>query len=202
MLITNDFIFHFEGEDVNSKLRRTYLEDWLEEAAKRQWICLKDDLFVLIYPKGSKPTHYMEEQYFQSFMLGFIFLNTVNPERNNLIATSSTVSSLIVQSCLALVECSKIPPGIFFDEYDQSEFDDLPKEDDDGSEIIPLMVKGVWLEIGLNALEMFTKNGWIYSTEFDSTSIGMSPEEGLNDYLFIPTNIFLAHLNEFEIEQF
>ena len=135
-------------------------------------------------------------------MLGFIFLNTVNPERNNLIATSSTVSSLIVQSCLALVECSKIPPGIFFDEYDQSEFDDLPKEDDDGSEIIPLMVKGVWLEIGLNALEMFTKNGWIYSTEFDSTSIGMSPEEGLNDYLFIPTNIFLAHLNDFEIEQF
>jgi len=61
MLITNDFIFHFEGEDVNSKLRRTYLEDWLEEAAKRQWICLKDDLFVLIYPKGLKPTHYMEE---------------------------------------------------------------------------------------------------------------------------------------------
>ena len=43
MLITNDFIFHFEGEDVNSKLRETYLEDWLEEAAKRQWICLKDD---------------------------------------------------------------------------------------------------------------------------------------------------------------
>ena len=200
MLITNDFIFYFESEDVHTLFENIYGENWQEEVLEKQHFCLKDDIFLSIYLNELKPKNIQE--YFESFMLGFIFLNTINPERNNLIATSSTVSSLIVQSCLALVECSKIPPGIFFDEYDQSEFDDLPKEDDDGSEIIPLMVKGVWLEIGLNTLEMFTKNGWIYSTEFDSTSIGMSPEEGLNDYLFIPTNIFLAHLNEFEIEQF
>lgn len=200
MLITNDFIFYFESEDVHTLFENIYGKNWQEEVLEKQHFCLKDDIFLSIYLNELKPKNIQE--YFKSFMLGFIFLNTVNPERNNLIATSSTVSSLIVQSCLALVECSKIPPGIFFDEYDQSEFDDLPKEDDDGSEIIPLMVKGVWLKIGLNALEMFTKNGWIYSTEFDSTSIGMSPEEGLNDYLFIPTNIFLAHLNEFEIEQF
>ena len=200
MLITNDFIFYFESEDVLTLFENIYGENWQEEVLEKQHFCLKDDIFLSIYLNELKPKNIQE--YFESFMLGFIFLNTLNPERNNLIATSSTVSSLIVQSCLALVECSKIPPVIFFDEYDQSEFDDLPKEDDDGSEIIPLMIKGVWLEIGLNALEMFTKNGWIYSTEFDSTSIGMSPEEGLNDYLFIPTNIFLAHLNEFEIEQF
>ena len=200
MLITNDFIFYFESEDVLTLFENIYGENWQEEVLEKQHFCLKDDIFLSIYLNELKPKNIQE--YFESFMLGFIFLNTLNPERNNLIATSSTVSSLIVQSCLALVECSKIPPVIFFDEYDQSEFDDLPKEDNNGSEIIPLMVKGVWLEIGLNALEMFTKNGWIYSTEFDSTSIGMSPEEGLNDYLFIPTNIFLAHLNEFEIEQF
>ena len=200
MLITNDFIFYFEYENFHTFFENIYCKNFQEKLLEKQPFCLKDDIFLSIYLNELKPKNIQE--YFKSFMLGFIFLNTVNPERNNLIATSSTVSSLIVQSCLALVECSKIPPGIFFDEYDQSEFDDLPKEDDDGSEIIPLMVKGVWLEIGLNALEMFTKNGWIYSTEFDSTSIGMSPEEGLNDYLFIPTNIFLAHLNEFEIEQF
>ena len=188
MLITNDFIFYFESEDVLTLFENIYGENWQEEVLEKQHFCLKDDIFLSIYLNELKPKNIQE--YFESFMLGFIFLNTLNPERNNLIATSSTVSSLIVQSCLALVECSKIPPVIFFDEYDQSEFDDLPKEDNNGSEIIPLMVKGVWLEIGLNALEMFTKNGWIYSTEFDSTSIGMSPEEGLNDYLFNPTNIF------------
>ncbi len=200
MLITNDFIFYFESEDALTLFENIYGENWQEEVLEKQHFCLKDDIFLSIYLNELKPKNIQE--YFESFMLGFIFLNTVNPERNNLIATSSTVSSLIVQSCLALVECSKIPPVIFFDEYDQSEFDDLPKEDNNGSEIIPLMVKGVWLEIGLNALEMFTKNGWIYSTEFDSTSIGMSPEEGLNDYLFNPTNIFLVHFDDFEIEQF
>lgn len=200
MLITNDFIFYFESEDVLTLFENIYGENWQEEVLEKQHFCLKDDIFLSIYLNELKPKNIQE--YFESFMLGFIFLNTINPERNNLIATSSTVSSLIVQSCLALVECSKIPPVIFFDEYDQSEFDDLPKEDNNGSEIIPLMVKGVWLEIGLNALDKFIKDGWIYPTKFDPTSIGVPPEEGVNDCIFNLTNIFLVHFDDFEIEQF
>lgn len=199
MLITNDFIFHFEGEDVNSKLRRTYLEDWLEEAAKRQWICLKDDLFVLIYPKGSKPTYYMEEQYFQSFMLGFIFLAEVDPKRNE---TCSTSLSLTTQSFLALSEYYKRPIESFFYEYYPSTHNDFSEENNDNPTIIPGVIKKEWSEISDKTLDRLLAWGWIYRTKFDPSLIESLPEENRNDDIFKLTSIFLEHFDDFEIKQF
>lgn len=199
MLITNDFIFHFEGEDINSKLRRTYLEDWLEEAAKRQWICLKDDLFVLIYPKGLKPTYYMEEQYFQSFMLGFIFLAEVDPKRNE---TCSTSLSLTTQSFLALSEYYKRPIESFFYEYYPSTHNDFSEENNDNPTIIPGVIKKEWSEISDKTLDRLLAWGWIYRTKFDPSSIESLPEENRNDDIFKLTSIFLEHFDDFEIKQF
>ena len=199
MLITNDFIFHFEGEDVNSKLRETYLEDWLEEAAKRQWICLKDDLFVLIYPKGSKPTRCMEEQYFQSFMLGFIFLAEVDPKRNE---TYSTSLNLTTHSCLALSEYYKRPIESFFYEYYPSTPNDFSEENNDNPTIIPGVIKSDWSEISDKTLDRLLAWGWIYRTKFDPSLIESLPEEKRNDDIFKLTSIFLEHFDDFEIKQF
>ena len=55
MLITPDFIFHFEGEDVDSKLKETFGENWQEQTANKQRICFKKDSIVSIYLKGRKP---------------------------------------------------------------------------------------------------------------------------------------------------
>lgn len=199
MLMTDNFIFHFEGEDVDSKLRETFLEDWLEEAAKRQWICLKDDLFVLIYPKGSKPTRYMEEQYFQSFMLGFILLAEVNPKRNETYLTSL---SLTIQSCLALSDYYKRPTNLFFNECHQSIPNDFSEEDNDNLTIVSVAINNKWSEISDKTLDRLLERGWIYRTKFDSASIESLPKGNRNDDIFKLTSIFLEHFDDFEIEQF
>ena len=45
MLITNDFIFYFESEDVHTLFENIYGENWQEEVLEKQHFCLKDDIF-------------------------------------------------------------------------------------------------------------------------------------------------------------
>ena len=55
MLITNDFIFYFESEDVLTLFENIYGENWQEEVLEKQHFCLKDDIFLSIYLNELKP---------------------------------------------------------------------------------------------------------------------------------------------------
>ena len=141
----------------------------------------------------------MEEQYFQSFMLGFIFLAEVDPKRNE---TCSTSLSLTTQSFLALSEYYKRPIESFFYEYYPSTHNDFSEENNDNPTIIPGVIKKEWSEISDKTLDRLLAWGWIYRTKFDPSSIESLPEENRNDDIFKLTSIFLEHFDDFEIKQF
>lgn len=202
MLITNDFIFHFEGEDVNSTLKENFGENWQEQTVNKQRICFKDNSIVSIYLKGRKPK--TPEGIFKSFVLGFILLTEVESNRNHIFKACSTPLSLVTQSCLALSEHLKMPIESFFDEYYQNTSNDFSEEDKDGLVVFSVVINEKWDNLSYSILDKFIKNGWIYPTKFDPTSIGLPPEESQEDdnILFNLTNIFLVHFDDFEIEQF
>ena len=208
MLTTSDFIFHFEGEDVDSKLKETFGENWQEQTASKQRICFKDDLFVSIYLKGRKPK--TSEEIFKSFILGFIFLDKVGSEDGYTSKTCPVPYYLTVRSLLALSKHLKIPITTFYNEYFQAvpnDFDFLEEhleEHFDDFAKLSLAVSLEWVGAGYGIVEKFIKNGWTYRAKFDASSIDLLSEEAQdkNVDILIPTNIFLAHLNDFEIEQF
>lgn len=119
MIITNDFVFHFKSEDTRTLFESVYGKYWQEKVFGKQHFCLKDDTFLSIYPDGLKLKNIRE--HFASFMLGFIFLDEVDPNRNNTIETSSTMVGLLTQTCLAMSEILKLPLTLFFEDIDEIE---------------------------------------------------------------------------------
>ena len=203
MLITPDFIFHFEGEDVDSTLKENFGENWQEQTANKQRICFKKDSIVSIYLKGRKPK--TPEEIFKSFVLGFIFLNEVDPNRNHTLETCSIPCILATNSCLALSYHLKMPIESFFNEFHQNISNDSSEEDKDNSEGYSIMISEKWWDIFLDIMSKFSKNGWICQKDISLTSLGIPPEKvhGEDDnILFNLTNIFLVHFDDFEIEQF
>ena len=191
MFMTDNFIFHFEGEDVDSKLKETFGENWQDQTANKQIIYLKDGSFTLIYPKYKKPK--TSKEVFECLMLGEIFLSKVSSKQENFSA-----GHLIALSCLAANSYLKEPASLFFDTKERNILDDFP-EDDEGSENTMPAIKEEWIENGLESIDKFIENGWIYLLPKIPTA---SPEEDQNNCFFAPTNIFLKHFDDFEIEQF
>ena len=140
MLITNDFIFYFESEDTRTLFESIYGENWQEKVFGKQHFCFKDDTFLSIYPDGSKPKKV--QKYFESFMLGFIFLNEIDQNRHETIQTSSTMLGLVAQTCLAISEIMELPLELFFEDIDETDLDAAPLSDEDENpeEIALIMV--------------------------------------------------------------
>lgn len=204
MLITDDFIFYFKSEDVRTLFETIYGENWQEKVLEKQHFCLKDDILLSIYPNGLKPKNIQE--YFESFMLGFIFFNAVNPDRSNLAMASSTMIGLITQTCLAMSEILKLPLTLFFEDIDEIELgnqlDDGDFEKIENPKVITLVIRDNWVETGLNTMDEFLRNGWVFIEKFDPTLIGEEPIGGQNNFILKLTNLFLCSLNIFKIEEF
>ena len=204
MLITNDSVFLFESEDARTLFESIYGKNWQEKVLGKQHFRLKDDTFLSIYPDGLKPKSIRE--HFASFMLGFIFLNGVDQNRNDTIGTSSTMVGLVTQTCLAMSEILKLPLTLFFEDIDEIELDNQ-LDDEDFEKIenlkgITLVIRDNWVETGLNTMDEFLQNGWIFLEKFDPTLICEEPIEGQNNFILKPTSLFLHSLNIFKIEEF
>ena len=203
MLITPDFIFHFEGEDVDSILRENFGKNWQEQTVNKQRICFKDNSIVSIYLKGRKPK--TPEGIFKSFVLGCIFLNEVDSNRNYTLETCSIPMILATRSCVSLSEYLKIPIESFFEEIHQNISNDSSGEDKDNSEGYS-KINEKWWDLFWDIMSKFSKNGWVCERDISLTSLGIQPENFLedrdDDILISLTNIFLVHFDDFEIEQF
>lgn len=202
MLITPDFIFHFEGEDVDSTLKENFGKNWQEQTVNKQRICFKDNSIVSIYLKGRKPK--TPEGIFKSFILGCIFLNEVDSNRNYTLETCSIPMILATRSCVSLSEYLKIPIESFFEEIHQNISNDSSEEDKDNSEGYS-KINEKWWDLFWDIMSKFSKNGWVCERDISLTSLGIPPEEvhGEDDDILISlTNIFLVHFDDFEIEQF
>ena len=204
MIITNDSVFHFKSEDAQTLFKSIYGENWQEKVLGKQHFCFKDDTFLSIYPDGLKPKSIRE--HFASFMLGFIFLNGVNKNRNNTIGTSSTMVGLVTQTCLAMSEILKLPLTLFFEDINEIELDNQLDDEDfekiESPKGIALVIRDNWVETGLNTMDEFLRNGWVFLEKFDPTLIGEKPIEEQNDFILKPTSLFLHSLNLFKIEEF
>ena len=204
MLITDDFIFYFKSEDVRTLFETIYGENWQEKVLEKQHFCLKDDIFLSIYLNGLKPKNIQE--YFESFMLGFIFLNAVNPDRNNLATTSSTMIGLITQTCLATSEIMETPLTLFFEDINkvglEVQINDEDFENPENLKEITLVIRDYWVNRGQNVVDEFLRNGWVFLEKFDPTLIGEDLIEEQNNFILKPTNLFLYSLNIFKIEEF
>ena len=141
-----------------------------------------------------------------SFMLGFIFLDEVDPNRNDTIETSSTMVGLVTQTCLAISEILKLPLTLFFEDIDEiklgNQLDDGDFEKIENPKGITLVIRDNWVENGLATMDDFIQNGWVFPEKFDPTLIGEEPIEEQNDFILKPTRLFLQSLNLFKIEEF
>ena len=204
MLITNDSVFLFESEDARTLFESIYGKNWQEKVLGKQHFRLKDDTFLSIYPDGLKPKSIRE--HFASFMLGFIFLNGVDQNRNDTIETSSTMLGLVTQTCLAMSEILKLPLTLFFEDIDEIELDNQLDDEDfekiESPKGIALVIRDNWVETGLNTMDEFLRNGWVFLEKFDPTLICEEPIEGQNNFILKPTSLFLHSLNIFKIEEF
>lgn len=204
MLITNDSVFLFESEDARTLFESIYGKNWQEKVLGKQHFRLKDDTFLSIYPDGLKPKSIRE--HFASFMLGFIFLNGVDQNRNDTIGTSSTMVGLVTQTCLAMSEILKLPLTLFFEDIDEIELDNQLDDEDfekiESPKGIALVIRDNWVETGLNTMDEFLRNGWVFLEKFDPTLICEEPIEGQNNFILKPTSLFLHSLNIFKIEEF
>ena len=181
-----------------------YGKNWQEKVLGKQHFRLKDDTFLSIYPDGLKPKSIRE--HFASFMLGFIFLNGVDQNRNDTIETSSTMLGLVTQTCLAMSEILKLPLALFFEDIDEIELGNQLNDGDfekiENPKGITLVIRDNWVETGLNTMDEFLQNGWVFLEKFDPTLIGEEPIEEQNDFILKPTSLFLHSLNLFKIEEF
>ncbi len=200
MLITDDFIFYFESEDAQTLFEGIYGENWQEKVLEKQHFCLKDDIFLSIYLNELKPKNIQE--FFESFMLGFIFLNAVNTDRNNLAIASSTMISLITKTCLAISEITGIPLTLFFENINEVQVNAEDFENPENLRKITLVIRDYWVDKGLNTMDEFIRNGWVFIEMFDPSLIGENLIEGQNNFILEPTNLFLHSLNIFKIEEF
>ena len=204
MIITNDSVFLFESEDTRTLFESIYGKNWQEKVLGKQHFRLKDDTFLSIYPDGLKPKSIRE--HFASFMLGFIFLNGVDQNRNDTIETSSTMLGLVTQTCLAMSEILKLPLALFFEDIDEIELDNQLDDEDfekiENPKGITLVIRNNWVETGLATMDDFIQNGWVFPEKFDPTLIGEELIEGQNNFILKPTSLFLHSLNIFKIEEF
>lgn len=204
MIITNDSVFLFESEDARTLFESIYGKNQQEKVLGKQHFRLKDDTFLSIYPDGLKPKSIRE--HFASFMLGFIFLNGVDQNRNDTIETSSTMLGLVTQTCLAMSEILKLPLALFFEDIDEIELGNQLNDGDfekiENPKGITLVIRDNWVETGLNTMDEFLQNGWVFLEKFDPTLIGEEPIEEQNDFILKPTSLFLHSLNLFKIEEF
>lgn len=204
MFITNDSVFHFKSEDIRTLFESIYGENWQEKVLGKQFFCLKDDTFLLIYPDGLKPKSIRE--HFASFMLGFIFLNGVDQNRNDTIETSSTMLGLVAQNCLAISEIMELPLELFFEDIDEIELGNQLNDGDfekiENPKGITLVIRNNWVETGLATMDDFIQNGWVFPEKFDPTLIGEKLIDGQNNFILKPTSLFLHSLNIFKIEEF
>lgn len=204
MIITNDSVFLFESEDARTLFESIYGENWQEKVLGKQHFCLKDDTFLSIYPDGLKPKSIRE--HFASFMLGFIFLNGVDQNRNDTIETSSTMLRLVTQTCLAMSEILKLPLALFFEDIDEIELGNQLNDGDfekiENPKGITLVIRDNWVETGLATMDDFIQNGWVFPEKFDPTLIGEELIKGQNNFILKPTSLFLHSLNIFKIEEF
>ena len=155
-----------------------------------------------IYLKGRKPK--TPEGIFKSFILGCIFLNEVDSNRNYTLETCSIPMILATRSCVSLSEYLKIPIESFFEEIHQNISNDSSEEDKDNSEGYS-KINEKWWDLFWDIMSKFSKNGWVCERDISLTSLGIPPEEvhGEDDDILISlTNIFLVHFDDFEIEQF
>lgn len=204
MIITNDSVFHFKSEDARTLFESIYGKNWQEKVFGKQHFCLKDDTFLSIYPDGLKPKSIQE--FFASFMLGFIFLDEVDQNRNDTIETSSTMLGLVTQTCLAMSEILRLPLTFFFEDIDEIELDNRLDDGDfekiENSQGITLVIRDNWVETGLNTMDEFLRNGWVFLEKFDPTLIGEELIEEQNNFILKPTSLFLHSLSIFKIEEF
>ena len=204
MIITNDSVFHFKSEDARTLFESIYGKNWQEKVFGKQHFCLKDDTFLSIYPDGLKPKSIQE--FFASFMLGFIFLDEVDQNRNDTIETSSTMLGLVTQTCLAMSEILRLPLTFFFEDIDEIELDNRLDDGDfkkiENSQGITLVIRDNWVETGLNTMDEFLRNGWVFLEKFDPTLIGEELIEEQNNFILKPTSLFLHSLRIFKIEEF
>ena len=204
MIITNDSVFHFKSEDARTLFESIYGKNWQEKVFGKQHFCLKDDTFLSIYPDGLKPKSIQE--FFASFMLGFIFLDEVDQNRNDTIETSSTMLGLVTQTCLAMSEILRLPLTFFFEDIDEIELGNQLNDGDfkkiENSQGITLVIRDNWVETGLNTMDEFLRNGWVFLEKFDPTLIGEELIEEQNNFILKPTSLFLHSLSIFKIEEF
>ena len=201
MLITDKFVFRFGYEDAIELLRSAYGSNWPERVITKKHFCLKNNTFLSIYPDGLKPKGILD--HFESFMLGFIFLNEIDQNRHETIQTSSTMLGLVAQTCLAISEIMELPLELFFEDIDETDLDAAPLSDEDENpEEIALIIHDNWVKTGLATMNDFIQNGWVFPEKFDPTLIGEELIEGQNDFIIKPTDLFINSLDQFKIEEF
>ena len=139
-------------------------------------------------------------------MLGFIFLNGVDQNRNDTIETSSTMLGLVAQTCLAISEIMELPLELFFEDIDEIELGNQLNDGDfekiENPKGITLVIRNNWVETSLATMDDFIQNGWVFPEKFDPTLIGEELIEGQNNFILKPTSLFLHSLNIFKIEEF
>ena len=216
MIITNKFVFRFRYEDATALLRSAYGKDWQKEVSEKRHFYFIKNTFLSIYPDGLKPKE--SQKYVESFMLGFVFLNGVDPNRYNSAQTSSTMVGLVKKTCLAGSEAMELPLKLFFEGIDETELGNrfINRVDRingitethgiNGTNIylseIDWTLHDHWVKIGMDTINEFIQNGYFYVEKFDSTLIGEELIEGQNDFIIKPTDLFINSLDQFKIEEF
>ena len=83
-----------------------------------------------------------------------------------------------------------------------NQLDDGDFEKIENPKVITLVIRDNWVETGLNTMDEFLRNGWVFIEKFDPTLIGEEPIGGQNNFILKLTNLFLCSLNIFKIEEF
>lgn len=206
MLITNSFVFQFVYEKPQAIFESLFGENWREKVYREMQIrkkypfFFKEDTLLSIYPNGLELKG--NQEYFESFMLGFALLNIVDQNRNNKIKTSSTMVGLVTQACLAMSKILELPLTLFFENIDEMELSNQLSYGDFEKIEGPLVIRDDWVKNGINVVDAFIQHGYVFSEKFDPTLIGEEPIEEQNDFILKPTSLFLDSLHRFEIKEF
>ena len=206
MLITNSFVFQFVYENPQTIFESLFGKNWREKVFREMPIRKKypffftDNTLLSIYPDRLELEG--NQEYFESFMLGFALLAIVDQNRNNKIKTSSTMVGLVTQACLAMSKILELPLTLFFENIDEMELGNQLSDGDFEKIEGPLVIRDDWVKNGINVVDAFIQHGYVFSEKFDPTLIGEELIEGQNDFIFKPTILFLDSLHRFKIKEF
>ena len=108
---------------------------------------------------------------------------------------------LVTQTCLAMSEILKLPLALFFEDIDEIELGNQLNDGDfekiENPKGITLVIRDNWVETGLNTMDEFLQNGWVFLEKFDPTLIGEEPIEEQNDFILKPTSLFSSFIESF-----